>query len=1101
MSSTHQDKRAADARPYRFPARWDRLLQPLDDRLIRLCQRGQGSRPLYAVAMAMTALTCIETGLLFVPGAGIGMRIASAQTVVVAGATVYGRPRGGATARPHFFIPVARRDWRGGIRGGDLVAHARVRTIRGRGWDSSRDGSCRSDGDDVGTGASRRALPIRCRGRRVTRRPDRVADAREVAALVCYCASDQLRTRRRRGDSMVGAGDDHHRHIGVGGRRGGAPAAAVEQVVVRAGAAGRRHGVPTSGTVWRGACPIATTTGISIAAASIAGNTNAAGAVVVGHARQQHIIEAGGSQQVTDVPAGFSRTVCWDSRYGVCSGALRATVIVNIYANSRESKRQKMDERSNAGGEACYRVAVTTGDARGSAAERQATTARWREWVDGCDVAPLARGSTCVFLLRGVSDIGTLDRVSLRLDVDLDAVDTGAWRLERLSVERADDCGNPMGTEWIFSVGRWIDRDCGYAVELQRAMAAEVPVDDSGATVVKVRLAMHHMPKESAHEDIFVSGSIAELGDWNVERAVRMEKVMPVRSSMSAKGRKNSGCVASAWRGDWEYRFTLHPDHAADFEYKYFIRNRRTCAVIWEHGPNRKMVIERIGNIDDADVTVKLDDQWNTPTMCRKVLNSYLVNGLASPLSKLLGSSEDGVMHAVRRIRDELEGMKRENAQLRAQLPQHADQDAIEQQLRACRESERQEAAALRHRHASGLHDLRTASARHRRAAADRGPPPRRMPGTLPARARSRPEHVAPGVALAPQAVQRGARAERQHSGVLSGAPVSAAAPRAQRHRGHRRRQTGVRGHLAAGDQRDGRLQRVHLRVRPDRQRQDVHHERPARVARRQLPRPGGAVPYRRRALCGGAVHRRGEHAGDLQREPPRPDSEPAGRTAGYQAGRRRQSVRARPALGAGALAARGLGGDGGRVAAPCAGRHPPQHRVVALAPGGIGGGAGREPAHRQPSDRQAAPGGSGGQRAGGAQRGGGRPPPRGATHQQEPVGAGRCPPDAPVAGLVGRRQQDVDVCECESERRGRVGDAQLAAVCAAGGAGGAGRGHAAHRERRPEQVRQGGRSGTGGVASTRGGGGDVAAAGAGVAKRVAAGAGAADEQRERWRV
>ncbi|KAK4537422.1 hypothetical protein CDCA_CDCA12G3447 [Cyanidium caldarium] len=63
MSSTHQDKRAADARPYRFPARWDRLLQPLDDRLIRLCQRGQGSRPLYAVAMAMTALTCIETGL------------------------------------------------------------------------------------------------------------------------------------------------------------------------------------------------------------------------------------------------------------------------------------------------------------------------------------------------------------------------------------------------------------------------------------------------------------------------------------------------------------------------------------------------------------------------------------------------------------------------------------------------------------------------------------------------------------------------------------------------------------------------------------------------------------------------------------------------------------------------------------------------------------------------------------------------------------------------------------------------------------------------------------------------------------------------------
>ncbi|KAK4537423.1 hypothetical protein CDCA_CDCA12G3448 [Cyanidium caldarium] len=397
--------------------------------------------------------------------------------------------------------------------------------------------------------------------------------------------------------------------------------------------------------------------------------------------------------------------------------------------NSRESKRQKMDERSNAGGEACYRVAVTTGDARGSGIElpvyvmltgSQGVTDEVllngrQQLLDGengstvADVAPLARGSTCVFLLRGVSDIGTLDRVSLRLDVDLDAVDTGAWRLERLSVERADDCGNPMGTEWIFSVGRWIDRDCGYAVELQRAMAAEVPVDDSGATVVKVRLAMHHMPKESAHEDIFVSGSIAELGDWNVERAVRMEKVMPVRSSMSAKGRKNSGCVASAWRGDWEYRFTLHPDHAADFEYKYFIRNRRTCAVIWEHGPNRKMVIERIGNIDDADVTVKLDDQWNTPTMCRKVLNSYLVNGLASPLSKLLGSSEDGVMHAVRRIRDELEGMKRENAQLRAQLPQHADQDAREQQLRACRESERQEAAALRHRHASGLHDLRTA--------------------------------------------------------------------------------------------------------------------------------------------------------------------------------------------------------------------------------------------------------------------------------------------------------------------------------------------------------------------------------------------------------
>jgi len=291
------------------------------------------------------------------------------------------------------------------------------------------------------------------------------------------------------------------------------------------------------------------------------------------------------------------------------------------------------------------------------------------------ELVPLLRSSSESFTVPAAEDIGSLDKVILRLEDeagDTDALDALGWFLERVSVESICSSPGEACTEWAFSVNRWVNRETDHLIELQRAMATEVLLDDRGAKVVKVRLAMHHLPSEPAHEEIYVSGSIPELGCWNVERAVRMEKVLPVALAQKESGRRSVN--RNSWHGDWEYCFTLDPDAASDFDYKYFIRNQRTNAMIWEHGPNRKMLIERIAeNQSDANVTVRLNDQWNTPTLCRKVLNSYLMNGIMSPLSKILGSSEDGVMAAVRRIRNELEEMRRENSTLRSMLQARSD--------------------------------------------------------------------------------------------------------------------------------------------------------------------------------------------------------------------------------------------------------------------------------------------------------------------------------------------------------------------------------------------------------------------------------------------
>jgi hypothetical protein len=291
------------------------------------------------------------------------------------------------------------------------------------------------------------------------------------------------------------------------------------------------------------------------------------------------------------------------------------------------------------------------------------------------DLVPLERKSAHAFMLNELMDIGSLDKVIMRLEsetgsaADLDAV---AWHLERVAVESVGDDSLEGGTEWAFSVNRWVNLDTDHLIELQRAMATEILLDDRGAKVVRVRLAMHHLPSEPAHEEIYVSGSIPELGSWNADRAVRMEKVQPAALAQKESSRRSVN--RNSWHGDWEYCFTLDPEAASDFDYKYFIRNHRTNAMIWEHGPNRKMIIERIGSGgSDANVTLRLNDQWNTPTLCRKVLNSYLVNGLMSPLSKILGSTEDGVMAAVRRIRNELEDMRRENTALRSRLQAQSD--------------------------------------------------------------------------------------------------------------------------------------------------------------------------------------------------------------------------------------------------------------------------------------------------------------------------------------------------------------------------------------------------------------------------------------------
>lgn len=294
------------------------------------------------------------------------------------------------------------------------------------------------------------------------------------------------------------------------------------------------------------------------------------------------------------------------------------------------------------------------------------------------DLVPLVKKSTNVFVLNECLDIGSLDKVLMRLEsetglaVDLEAV---GWLLERVAVENVCEGAKESGTEWAFSVNRWVNQATDHIIELQRAMATEILLDDRGSKVVRVRLAMHHLPSELAHEEIYVSGSIPELGSWNVDRAVRMEKVQPVALAQKEGGRRSLN--RNSWHGDWEYCFTLDPEAASDFDYKYFIRNHRTNAMVWEHGPNRKMIIERIASGgNDANITLRLNDQWNTPTLCRKVLNSYLVNGIMSPLSKILGSSEDGVMAAVRRIRNELEEMRRENTTLRSMLQAQSDRSS-----------------------------------------------------------------------------------------------------------------------------------------------------------------------------------------------------------------------------------------------------------------------------------------------------------------------------------------------------------------------------------------------------------------------------------------